>query len=138
MEATVPQKSARAPSRSPAKQEGECRVLYVDEAKVARALLAIPSPPTVEEIAAVFDVLSDPTRVRILIALCNEELCVCDLAKVAERSMAATSHQLRLLRQMKLVKYRMDGKLAYYTLTSAWIRRLLKDALNRLDAEESR
>ena len=92
----------------------------------------MPAADIVEEVAEVFHILSDPTRIRLLHALSQQELCVCDLAKVLDRSISGTSHQLQTLRRMRLVQYRMEGKLAYYSLRSRWVRRLLVDALNRI------
>ncbi len=116
------------------REEGACKTLYVDEVKVASVLATMPAPNEIEGIADLFGVLSDPTRVRLLYALTREELCVCDLARVLGRSMPATSHQLQLLRRMHLVKYRMAGKLAYYSLDDARVKRLVQDAVRQSNA----
>lgn len=119
----------RAP-RNRSKTSGECEVVYVDERKVAAVRAAAPRDEEIARVAERFSALSDPTRVRILHALCRAELCVCDLSKVAARSMPATSQQLQLLRRLGLVKFRMDGKLAYYSLADAWVREALETALD--------
>ncbi len=111
------------------KSSGECAVVCVDERMVAEVRAAAPGDETIMRIADRFSALSDPTRVRILHALCRAELCVCDLSKVAGRSMPATSQQLQLLRRLGLVKFRMDGKLAYYSIADAWVRDALETAL---------
>lgn len=121
----------RARKLRAAPDEGTCQTLYVDEARVAAAQAALPSESTLEQVADFFSALSDPTRLRILTALTTGELCVCDLAKVAGRSMGATSHQLQLLRRLRLVKYRMEGKLAYYSLDDAHVRPLLESVVRR-------
>lgn len=90
---------------------------------------ADPGDEAVEHVAERFSALSDPTRVRILHALCRAELCVCDLSKVVGRSMPATSQQLQLLRRLGLVKFRTQGKLAYYSLADEWVRGALAGAL---------
>lgn len=90
---------------------------------------ASPSTYDIERVAERFNALGDPTRIRILHALSRAELCVCDLSKVAGRSMPATSQQLQLLRRLGLVKFRMDGKLAYYSLADEWVRDALQQAL---------
>lgn len=90
---------------------------------------ASPSTHDIERVAQRFNALGDPTRIRILHALSRAELCVCDLSKVAGRSMPATSQQLQLLRRLGLVKFRMDGKLAYYSLADEWVRDALQAAL---------
>jgi DNA-binding transcriptional ArsR family regulator len=95
---------------------------------VAAARSAAPRDEAIERVADRFSALSDPTRIRILHALCHGDLCVCDLSKVAGRSMPATSQQLQLLRRLGLVKYRMDGKLAYYSVADDWVRTQLEQA----------
>jgi DNA-binding transcriptional ArsR family regulator len=135
MEAT-PARARRAP-RDRSKSSGDCEVVYVDERKVAAVRAAAPGEDAIARVAERFSALSDPTRVRILHALCRAELCVCDLSKVAVRSMPATSQQLQLLRRLGLVKFRMDGKLAYYSLADAWVRDALETALDG-DAEVRR
>lgn len=86
----------------------------------------------VQAVADIFKALSHPTRVRVLRALAMEELCVCDLAQVLSLSVSATSHQLRALRAMRLVRFRMDGKLAYYSLRDPFVRALLEDGVRHL------
>lgn len=120
--------------RAPVKADGGCAVLCVDERKVAAVRAAAPADDAIARVADRFSALSDPTRVRILHALCRAELCVCDLSKVAGRSMPATSQQLHLLRRLGLVKFRMDGKLAYYSLANPWVRDALETALAELEA----
>lgn len=122
---------SRARKQDIALEEGACQTLYVDEARVTAAQAAQPSTSTLEQVADFFSALSDPTRLRILTALTTGELCVCDLAKVANRSMGATSHQLQLLRRLRLVKYRMEGKLAYYSLDDQHVRSLLESVIRR-------
>lgn len=112
------------------KTAGECAVLYVDERKVAAVRAAAPPDDAISRVADRFSALSDPTRIRLLHALCRAELCVCDLSKVAGRSMPATSQQLQLLRRLGLVKFRMEGKLAYYSLANPWVRHALETAID--------
>jgi DNA-binding transcriptional ArsR family regulator len=116
--------------------DASCAVEYVDERKVAAVRAASPAAQAIERVAERFSALSDPTRIRLLHALSRAELCVCDLSKVAGRSMPATSQQLQLLRRIGLVKYRTEGKLAYYSLADAWVRDALDTALDEL--QESR
>lgn len=73
-------------------------------------------PEKAEDLAELFKTMADPTRVRIIDALSKAELCVCDLAELLSLSQSATSHQLRVLRNNKLVKYRREGKMVYYSL----------------------
>ncbi|MEO7647121.1 MAG: metalloregulator ArsR/SmtB family transcription factor [Gemmatimonadaceae bacterium] len=80
-----------------------------------------------------FRVLGDPTRLRIVYALAREELCVCDLANVLGASQSVVSHSLRALRQMRLVRYRKDGKIAYYTLDDTHIKSLLTEGFHHVE-----
>lgn len=83
----------------------------------------------VMELAATFQVLADPTRIRIIHALSRGELCVCDLAHVLRMSMSAISHQLRRLRDLRLVKYRYEGRMAFYSVEDGFIKQMLEDAV---------
>ncbi len=78
-----------------------------------------------EELAAYFRVLGEPSRVRLLHCLLDAELCVCDLAALANLSVAAASQHLRTLRNLNLVKRRRDGKVMWYSLADEHIRSLL-------------
>ena len=81
---------------------------------------------TVERVSRLFSALSDPTRLKILHALTvTEELCVCDLAALAELSVSAVSHQLRLLRDRDLVRARRDGRMVYYSLADDHVATLM-------------
>lgn len=91
---------------------------------------------TVEALADTFRVLGDPTRVRILDALSGGELCVCDIASLVGISESAVSHQLRLLRGMRLVRPRRAGRLVYYAVDDQHILELLNQASTHV--EESR
>lgn len=91
------------------------------------------SPEAVEALAETFRVLGDPTRVRILDALAGGELCVCDIAALVGISESAVSHQLRLLRGMRLVRPRRAGRLVYYTVDDQHIIELLRQALTHVE-----
>lgn len=88
---------------------------------------------TFQTISENFKVLSDPTRVKILYALLQKEICVCDLAAVLGMTDSAVSHQLRLLRNKNLVKYRKEGKMAYYSISSPQIVELIKMGSKNVD-----
>ena len=76
--------------------------------------------------AGFFQAFSDPTRLRIILALEIEELCVCDIATVAGVTVSAVSHQLRYLRNMNVVKKRKQGKMVYYTLKDEHIKEVIR------------
>jgi ArsR family transcriptional regulator, lead/cadmium/zinc/bismuth-responsive transcriptional repressor len=94
---------------------------------------ALMSARTVEALADTFRVLGDPTRVRILDALSAGELCVCDIASLVGISESAVSHQLRLLRGMRLVRPRRAGRLVYYAVDDQHILELLGQALTHVE-----
>ena len=81
------------------------------------------------ELAELFKAFGDSTRMRILNALLQSELCVCDLVDIIGMSQSAVSHQLRVLRSAKIVKFRKEGKNVYYSLDDDHIRQLLRDGL---------
>jgi len=86
-----------------------------------------------QRLAETFKVLGDTTRSKIIFALSLEELCVCDIANLLGATKSAVSHQLRILRNMKLVKYRKDGKLAFYSLDDEHIRNLFDEGLRHVE-----
>jgi len=109
-----------------------CDIYLVDEAAVQRAREGMVSEDELTRLTETFKVLGDPTRVRIVMALASAELCVCDLSTLLNVSPSAVSHQLRLLRQQRLVKFRREGKMAYYSLDDDHIVRLLNECLRHV------
>lgn len=116
--------------------EGVCEVLVFNEDLVIRARDRILSDEDAQDIAELFKMLAHPTRVQILRALADQELCVCDLAEVLGLSVSATSYQLQLMRRLKLVRYRRDGKFAYYRVASDFVLALLRDCQFHLSQHE--
>lgn len=112
-----------------------CEIHYVNEEHVRSALQALPPERDILSLAETFKTLGDPTRVKVLQALSVEELCVCDLASLLGISESATSHQLRVLRNKKLVRYRKEGKMVFYSLDDAHIEVLMKEALRHVREE---
>ncbi len=109
-----------------------CAVLYVDESRVKAVEAQMPADETIQEVTAIFKVLSDPTRAKIVFALSRAELCVCDVAALLGLSVSAVSHQLRLLRSLRLVKYRKEGRWVYYFLDDDHTARLLQEVLEHV------
>lgn len=87
---------------------------------------------TATRMAATFDALADPTRVRLISALLEHELCVCDLAALLGMTQSAISHQLRILRNLHLVKYRKSGRIVYYALDDDHIADLFRRGLEHV------
>ena len=124
-------------SRAPVVPLDRCEVACVEPERVAEVLARLPAPAVFQDLAETFRVLADPGRVRLISALLEAgELCVCDLAAVTGLSQTACSHNLRLLRSSRLVRYRKQGRNVYYALDDAHIRLLLDVALQHVAYEE--
>jgi len=110
------------------------RIVHVDAVRQARA--ALPTGETLAGLADVFAALGDPTRLRIMAALVNRALCVCDLAAAVGASESAISHQLRVLRTLGLVRSRREGRLVYYTLDDDHVSTLYRQGLEHVAHRE--
>jgi ArsR family transcriptional regulator len=109
-----------------------CDAAHLDGRGTAARRQTLLRARTVEALAETFRVLGDPTRVRILDALASGELCVCDIASLVGISESAVSHQLRLLRGMRLVRPRRAGRLVFYAVDDQHILELLKQAMTHV------
>ncbi len=109
-----------------------CDVSFIHEDQVLVAREYLIDGLTSTHLARTFQALSDPTRVRLISALTNAELCVCDLAAVLGMSQSAVSHQLRSLRDLRLVKSRRLGREIFYTLDDDHIRELYELGLKHV------
>ena len=113
-----------------------CETVCVDPERVEAVAGRLPSARLSQDLAETFRVLADPGRVRLIVALLEAgELCVCDLASATGLSETACSHNLRLLRSQRLVRYRKQGRNVYYALDDAHIRLLLDVALQHVAHE---
>ena len=99
------------------------RIIHEDRLEKARATL--PDSRVSEQMSELFKAMGDPGRLRILMALDVQEMCVCDLAALLEVSESAASHQMRILRTMNLVKNRRDGQVLYYRLVDEHVMQLV-------------
>ena len=111
-------------------EECEDRVVHLDILDKVRG--SMPDEDTLVSVAELFKVFGDSTRTRILSALSVSEMCVCDISVLLNMSMSAVSHQLRILRQTKIVKSRRQGKEIVYSLDDDHISQLYKLALEHL------
>ena len=102
---------------------------FLDTERVGAAQNSLVDEPTAAGLAETFQALADPTRVRLISALMEGELCVIDLAVLLGMTQSAISHQLRLLRNLHLVKYRKEGRVVYYALDDDHIRDLFQRGL---------
>jgi ArsR family transcriptional regulator len=103
-----------------------CLDNIIHEENVAIARQRLVDNRTAARLAETFQALADPNRVRLISALLDTELCVCDLAAVLTMSQSAVSHQLRSLRDLRLVKHRKEGRIVYYSLDDEHIRDLFQ------------
>ena len=109
-----------------------CEDVHVHEKLVHQIEHGMPSGEMIQELAEFYKVFGDVTRVKILCALFQAESCVCGLAEAVGMTQSAVSHQLRILKQMKLVKNRRDGKTVYYSLADAHIQSILNQGMEHI------
>ncbi|OIA99328.1 transcriptional regulator [Paenibacillus sp. LC231] len=111
------------------KNQDTCEIFCYDEDKVNRVREKL-SKNDFQNMAQVFKVLADHTRLKVAYALCDEdELCVCDVANIIGSTMATASHHLRLLRNMGIANYRKEGKLVFYSLGDEQLKQMIRLAI---------
>jgi DNA-binding transcriptional ArsR family regulator len=110
-----------------------CELKYASAEAVEDVRQTLISDQAAVALAATFSVLGDPTRVRLLDALARRELCVCELAELIGSSESAVSHQLRLLRSLRLVRSRRSGRMIFYRLDDDHIRQLLDQSRRHIE-----
>lgn len=111
----------------------DCEVIHqelVDQVKIT-----MPAEELLYDLAELFKVFGDSTRIRILWALDEAELCVCDIAVLLNMTQSAISHQLRVLKQADLVKSRKDGKIVFYSLKDDHVRQILDQGMDHVTEE---
>ena len=123
--------TARAQRTRPRDSDPSCEMACVDQRQVARVRTTQPPIETFVGLAETFRALGDATRLQIVSALAQGELCVCDLSSLVGVSESAVSHSLRTLRQLRLVRFRRDGKIAFYSLDRSPVSRLVLDGLRQ-------
>ena len=109
-----------------------CDFIYVHEEVVNQVLEVMPTDEELQSLADFFRVFGDSTRIRILYALSQSELCVCDIASLLGMGQSAISHQLRILKQMRLVKFRREGKSVLYSLADGHIETILAQGMEHI------
>lgn len=118
------------------KEEYICENKELHQNEIYEAKKREISPEMNRNLAEMFKVFSDETRLRIICSLLNEELCVCDLCELLKLNQSTVSHQLQTLRNSKLVKYRKEGKQVYYTLEDEHIDAILRMAIAHIKERE--
>ena len=114
-------------------KEHLCEVIQPHQETLKLVKQAMSSEKNLLSLAETFNALADPTRLKIIQALSIKELCVCDLAYLIGVSISAISHQLRLLRHLRLVKFRKEGRMVYYSLADGHIENLLQQGLEHVE-----
>ena len=115
------------------KEMPQCSFQYVHEDTVKEVKTAMPEEEKLYDVAELFKMFSDSTRIRILYVLLTAEVCVCDLAALLSMTDSAVSHQLRILKQARLVKYRRSGKTVFYSLADAHVRSILCQGMEHIE-----
>lgn len=110
-----------------------CSSNVVHEEVVARVREKMPFEETLYDLAELFKVFGDTTRVKILYALFAAEMCVCDIAALLNMSQSAISHQLRILKQARLVKFRRQGRVVYYSLDDEHVKQIFDQGLTHIN-----
>lgn len=109
-----------------------CAETYIHEARVQAAIAHLVDDSTAVHLAETFRALSDPTRIRMVSLLEGDELCVCDLAAALSMSQSAVSHQLRSLRDLRLVRWRREGRQIFYALDDEHVADLFRRGLDHV------
>ena len=115
--------------------ENQYEFLAVHEDVVKRVLEKQPAEEELYDLAELFKVFGDSTRIRILFVLFEAEVCVCDLAKALNMTQSAISHQLRILKQNKLVKSRREGKSIFYSLADEHVRTIIDQGREHIEED---
>ncbi|MBI6871093.1 ArsR/SmtB family transcription factor [Clostridium aciditolerans] len=106
-----------------------CNCTIIHEDLVTKVRECIPKEETLYDLAELFKVFGDTTRIKMLCALFQSEMCVCDMAALLGMTQSAISHQLRVLKQTRLVKFRKEGKVVYYSLDDEHVKQIFDQGL---------
>ncbi|NTV77804.1 MAG: winged helix-turn-helix transcriptional regulator [Clostridiales bacterium] len=111
----------------------KCEYLHVHEDVIKEVKLQMPDEEKLYDLADFFKIFGDSTRIRILYVLMCSEMCVCDIAQSLNMTQSAISHQLRILKQIDLVKNRREGKTIFYSLSDGHITTILSQGLEHIE-----
>lgn len=103
-----------------------CNSTVIHQDLVDKALNHMPDDRIIEGVSNLFKVVGDPTRMKLLLALLQSEMCVCDLSATLSLSMSAISHQLSVLKKLNLVRFRRNGKVVYYSLSDDHVSQIMQ------------
>lgn len=111
----------------------KCDYLCIHKDVVTQVLTNMPEETQLYDLAELFKVFGDSTRIKILYVLFQSEMCVCDIAQLLNMGQSAISHQLRVLKQAKLVKSRRDGKTIFYSLADSHVRTIIDQGFEHIE-----
>lgn len=114
-------------------QKEVCECIHVHEDFVKKINHEMPAEEELYDLADFFKVFGDSTRIKILYVLLCSEMCVCDIAQILGMTQSAISHQLRMLRQMNLVRTRREGKTVFYSLSDGHISNILSQGMEHIE-----
>ena len=114
-------------------EEGTCEFMHVHEQIVDRVEKVMPDEQQLLDLSEFFKVFGDSTRIKILYVLSQSEMCVCDIATLLQMGQSAISHQLRVLKQMRLVSFRREGKTVFYSLADSHIQTILDQGMEHIN-----
>jgi DNA-binding transcriptional ArsR family regulator len=109
-----------------------CEVSATDDITLKEIKESIYDEETINRLAQTFKALADPTRLRIIYVLSKQPLCVCDIANLLDMTQSAISHHLRLLRNLRLVKFKKEGKMVIYSLDDDHVLQLFKQGMDHV------
>lgn len=109
-----------------------CEYIHAHEDVVERVNTQMPEDEILYDLAELFKLFGDSTRIKILYVLFESEMCVCDIAQLLNMTQSAISHQLRALKQSKLVKYRREGKTVFYSLADSHVRTIIDQGMEHI------
>ena len=109
-----------------------CDFIHAHEEIVEKVRREMPGEDTLYDLCELFRIFGDSTRIRILYVLFEAEMCVCDIAALLGMTQSAISHQLRALKQSKLVKYRREGKVVFYALADDHVRSIIEMGMDHI------
>lgn len=115
-----------------------CECVCTHEDKICKIKNKMPKEEKLYDLAELFKVFGDTTRIKIIYALFEQEMCVCDIANLLNMTQSAISHQLRVLKQARLVKFRKEGKIVYYSLDDNHINQIFNCGLCHIEETYNR
>ncbi len=110
-----------------------CEYMHIHEDLVKKVEESMPVSEELFDLAELFKVFGDSTRIKILYVLFEAEMCVCDIAQILNMTVSAISHQLRILKQARLVKFRKEGKSVFYSLADDHIKKIIDNGIEHIN-----